>query len=99
MANAVEKLGEHVYVAGIERTEKDVFLATLWTDNVPQHLVYTNNLETLARSFVADIQGYYDDMYVVTQEYLTNSESYSVIWMNGKPIAKIDRLLISIAVH
>lgn len=99
MASAVEKTAEHVYVAGVERTEQGIYLATIWTDNVPRHLVYASDTEKLRSALVVDIETYSNDLYVLTQETLTNSEFYSVIWLNGKPIAKLNNDLISLAIY
>lgn len=99
MASAIEKVGDHIYVAGIESPDGVSFYALLWTDNVPQRLVYSESPESVLRSMVVDIQEYDSDIYVLTQETLFDSDTYSVIWLNGKPIAKIDKELLSLAVN
>lgn len=99
MAAAVERIGTTVYVSGMERNPYGIYLSTVWTDGVPQHLIYTSEPDSLAVSIVLDTEAYSTDLYVLTQETLTTGDVYQVIWMNGEPIAKFEKPIISLAVY
>lgn len=101
-ATHIAKVGERICAAGYETRPDGKNVAIMWTDNVPKHLIYGQD-SALRMTIVADIEAYGDDFYVLTREVKKGGDpidnSYSVVWLNGEAIAKLDMPLISIAVY
>ena len=84
----------HIYAAGFEYNEKLDLIATVWIDGIPSHYQAQESDESTSQAI--EIYSYGDDVYLLTQEYSTESgDLMTYLWLNGHIIRSYTNIEVS----
>lgn len=104
LVQTITRCNGHIYCGGFESTgEDDKIVATLWCDDVPQHLTVGADKDNYYSGRVVEVVAYGDDVYALTSEIYDNVHNapmtVSALWLNGKLLKTYNNMMaISFAV-